>query len=109
MATLTYQRTKITGQVVTFAAASGGGDLVPVNPDGFLLVRNNDATSKTVTIATPGNTRHGQADPDVPVAIAAGAMAMIGPFDATLRDPNDGLVHISYSATTSVTVAAVQV
>lgn len=109
MALLSYQRAKITGEVVDMVPASGGGDQIPVNPSGALLVRNGDATSKTVTIVVPGNTKHGQAEPDVAVVVAAGASTLIGPFDADLRDPNDGFVDITYSAVTSVTVAAVQI
>ena len=109
MANLAYQQAKLTGQAVALAAASGGGDTVKANPNGALLVRNGDVAAKTVTVVIPGNTDFGQAEPDVAVVVAAGATALIGPFPAAAEDPSDHLVHISYSAVTSVTVAAVTI
>jgi hypothetical protein len=107
MATLTFQRAKITGTTVTMAAATALGDKVAANPKGVLKVTNGDASAKTVTIVVPGNTKFGQADPDIAVVVAAGATAYIGPLAQDLSDPTDDLVHITYSAVTSVTVAAV--
>lgn len=109
MATLAYQKARVTGTAVSLAAAAGGGDLIPPNPNGALMVRNGDASAKTVTVAVPGNTKFGQADPDVAVVVAAGATALIGPLDQDLADPTDGMVHVTYSAVTSVTVAAVDI
>lgn len=62
-----------------------------------------------MTVVAPGNTRFGQAEPDIAIVVAAGAFALIGPFDEQLEDPADGLVAVTYSAVTSVTVAAVQI
>ena len=104
MANLTIQEGKVTGTALTMAAASGGGDTVPVG--GALLVRNGDASSKTVTVAVPGE-KYGQARPDIEVVMAAGATALIGPFPPDLADDEDRLVHVTYSAVTSVTVAAI--
>lgn len=104
MADLAIQRGSVTGAVVTMAAASGGGDTMPSGAS--LLVRNADASSKTVTIAVPGS-KYGQARPDFSLAVPAGAIARFGPFPHDLADPADGKVHITYSAVTSVTVAAI--
>ena len=109
MAALAYQSSVIAGKTVAMAAASGGGDTVPPNEQGALLVLNGDASPKTVTVVVPGNTRFGQADPDVAVTVAAGAYKLIGPFPQELADDADGLVHITYSAVTSVTVAAIPI
>jgi hypothetical protein len=109
MATLTPVQAKITGAGVTMVAASGGGDKIRADGHTALLVKNSDASSKTVTVAVPGNTQFGQAEPDVPIVMAAGAMTLIGPFPAALSDDTDRLVHITYSAVTSVTVVAVAV
>lgn len=106
MANLAYQKSKTTGQAITMAAAGGSGDLLQPNERGALLVRNADATSKTVTVAVPG-TEYGQERPDIAVVVAAGEFALIGPLPADLGDLTDGKVHVTYSATTSVTVAAV--
>jgi hypothetical protein len=109
MAELAYKSAAIAGAVATPAAASGGGDTVRPNENGAVLVTNGDASAKTVTIAVPGNTKYGQADPDVAVVVAAGTSRLIGPLPRDLADPSDGLVHITYSAVTAVTVVAVEI
>lgn len=108
MSLLAYQQAKPTGQAVTMQAASGGGDTIPVSANGALLVRNGDASQKTVTIVVPGE-QYGQARPDIPVVVAAGATALIGPFPFDLADPVTRLVNVTYSAVTSVTVAAITI
>lgn len=105
MADLAYQQTAVTGLAASFAAASVGGDTVPVSPRGLLLVTNGDASSKTVTVVVPG-TKYGQPLADIPIVVAAGTTAVVGPFPADL-DNGNGLVDVTYSAVTSVTVAAV--
>jgi hypothetical protein len=106
MADLSYQQAATVGADCVFAAAAGGGDTVPVSPRGLLIVRNADATSKTVTVVVPG-TKYGQALPDITKVITTGNFAVFGPFPADL-DNGSGLVNITYSDVTSVTVAAVQ-
>jgi hypothetical protein len=107
MALLTPQTAAVTGTVLTMAAANGGGDTIVGGSTVYLLVRNGDASSKTVTIVRPGTT-YGTADPDIAVVVTAGNIAIIGPIPAEFADPADGQVDISYSAVTSVTVAAVR-
>lgn len=109
MATLAPQTPAVTGATLTFAAAAGGGDSFPVTGVVCLLVRNADASSKTVTLVRPGTT-YGQADPDVAFTVAAGATGVWGPIPASdFVDPSDALVDITYSAVTSVTVAVLRV
>lgn len=109
MATLAYQRAAIGGTTLTMAAASGGGDKVAPDNDGLVLVTNGGGGSITVTVAVPGNTKYGGAEPDVAVAVGAGVSKLIGPFPQDLADPADGLVALTYSGVTSVTVAAITV
>lgn len=109
MATLQYSQISIAGTLAAPVAASAGGDKVAPNDRGFLDVNNGSGASITVTVDVPGNTKYGQAAPDVAVAIAAGARRRIGPFPADLAQAADGLVAITYSAVTSVTVEALQV
>lgn len=109
MATLPYQKATLAGSAYATAAASAGGDRVAPNSRGCVLVANGGAGAVTVTVVTPGNTRYGQADPDVPVTVPAGASRLIGPFPQELADPADTLVALTYSAVTSVTVAAIEV
>lgn len=109
MATLAYQQVPIAGVVPTLAAATGGGDAIAPNDRGALMVKNGGGSPVTVTIVVPGNTKYGQAAPDVPVVVAAGATALIGPLPSDLGDPTTGLVGITYSGVTSVTVGGVQI
>jgi hypothetical protein len=109
MAQIAYQQVSILGIAANLAAATGGGDTIAPSDRGALVVKNGDASSKTVTIVTPGNDKYGQARPDIAVVVAAGATELIGPLPQDLADPTTGLVGISYSAVTSVTVAAVSI
>lgn len=110
MATLTAVQATLTGAAVTMAAASAGGDKVNGDDDVAILVTNGSGSSITVTIAVPGNTRFGQAEPDIAVTVAAGATKLIGPLVDALEDAaTDRLVAITYSAVTSVTVAALKI
>lgn len=104
MADLGIQKSKVVGADFVPVAAGGSGDTVPIGAK--LFVRNGDASSKTITVVVPG-TQYGQARPDITKAVAAGEYAIFGPFPADLADPSDGKVHITYSATTSVLVAAI--
>lgn len=106
MAAITVQTAQVTGTALSLTAASGGGDTVKITGDTFLVVRNGDGTSKTVTVVRPGNDEFGLAIPDIAVAVAAGATTVIGPIPPSFRASDDGLVDITYSAVTSVTVAA---
>lgn len=106
MAILSAQKLPLSGLQPTLAAAAGGGDQAPTGEKLFLLVRNGDAASKTVTLTTPGSVG------DLPVAdaqqvIPASGSAMF-PLKSVFRDPATGRAGITYSAVTSVTVAVVQ-
>lgn len=102
MALLTKHRASIAGTLITSNAAAAADTLDP-DDDGILIVRNASGVSTTVTVAVPGNTRYGLAQPDVAVVVAAGAARAVGPFPSDLADPADGLVHITTSPTASVT------
>lgn len=106
MAVLTAQSMPLGGLLPTYAAAAGGGDQAPCGEKLVLHVRNDDASSKTVTVATPG-TVGGLAIADAAQTIPAGDDAFI-PLKSTYRDPATGLAAITYSAATSVTVAVLQ-
>lgn len=109
MAQLSYHQAAVAGTAIAFSAATVSGDTVPDNPNGGVLVKNDDVSAKTVTVVVPGNTRFGQAEPDVAVTVAAGETRLIGPLPSELADPTDGLVHLTYSAVTSLSVAAVSI
>lgn len=107
MAAIAPQVAKVVGTAVTFAAASAGGDTVAPNPTGILHVKNGSGASITVTVVVPGNTEFGQAAPDIPVVVAAGGHAAIGPLNSQTLLNGSGLVDITYSGVTSLTVAYV--
>lgn len=109
MATLGYQQVAIGGLAPTLAAATSGGDAIAPNDRGALMVKNGGGSPINVTVAVPGNTKYGLANPDPVVAVAAGATALIGPFPSDLADPTTGLVAITYSGVTTVTVGGVQI
>jgi hypothetical protein len=105
MATLTLQQAPVTGLAdLVFDPADALGDDVPAAAGAALLVRNDDGTSKTVTVTTPG-TVSGLAIEDPQVVIAAGDIAVIPLVSRVFGST----VQVAYSAVTSVTVAAVQV
>jgi hypothetical protein len=109
MANLSYKSPSLAGVDPAFTAAGASGDVVPTHPNGYLAVKNGDATSTNVTIATPGKSRFGiQDEPDLVIAVPAGATRMIGPMRSDLVDPDLGGVAVSYSKTTSLTVAAIR-
>lgn len=107
MATLTSQQVSVTGTTLTQTAAAGGGD--KVTPGTTLIVRNGGGSSITVTVVVPGNTEFGVAAPDYTFAVAAGALAALGPLPQRIADPVTNLIDISYSGVTSVTVSPVTV
>lgn len=108
MATIPYVQASMVSAVNPgFVAASAGGDVIAPNDHGCLWVNNGSGSTVTVTVAVPGNTKYGIANPDPAIAVVAGRIMPIGPFPADLADPTDGMVHITYSAVTTVTVAGV--
>ena len=102
MALLVRQAPSLYGTSITYAAASAGGDTFGLTATGVLRVKNGSASSVTVTVAVPG-TNYQQDNPDVPVVVAAGAESAIGPIPNELAV--EGVVSVTYSAVTTVTVA----
>lgn len=110
MALLAVQQAKIKGTQVTMTAASGGGDTFALaGPSTRLRVRNAGGSAVTVTTVIPGNVSYGEAAPDIPTSSipATTGDVVIGPFPPEAVDPDTGLVTVTYSGTTSVTVAVI--
>ena len=99
MANLTAQTTQVIGTDLTPVTPTAS-DTVPVGSR--LIVRNGSGAGVTITIVTPGNDTYGQARPDIPKTVAAGAVTILGPFGADLADPITGVVTITSSAQASV-------
>ncbi len=107
MATLNYTASSHLGVALPFAAASAGGDLIAPAPNGLLLVRNLDASATVVTVVVPGDA-YGQARPDYTFSVAAGATTVVGPLPRDLIN-SDGLVALTYSKVTALTVVGVSI
>ncbi|MET8765862.1 hypothetical protein [Streptomyces sp. NPDC004658] len=109
MATLNTQVIALTGLNPTYTAASAGGDKVAVGDRNFLHVKNGSASSVTVTLTATASVR-GQAVSNLTVSVPASGERMIGPLPADLlQNQTDGLCAIGYSASASVTVAALRI
>lgn len=114
MAALSVQTIVEAGLAHTTASAGGSGDTFanPEDQTTFLLVTNGSGGSINVTFTTQ------QATASVPgagnvtlsdrvVAVANGATKLIGPFPPRFNN-SSGAVAVSYSGTSSVTVAALR-
>lgn len=106
MALLTKQTVDAAGTVITYSAATGGGDTAKFDDDSTLRVKNGGGSSINVTISDPGTTPAGNGSSGRVVAVAGGAEKTIK-VKRSLNNPNTGVAAISYSAVTSVTVAHV--
>ncbi len=106
MALISTHSVVVAGTAPTFAAAASG-DTARVGAGLVLVVKNGDASSKTVTITVPGNLPTGDAYPDKAYTVNAGAEAWI-PLLEQYADPTAGTAAIAYSATTSVTRAVIK-
>lgn len=107
MAALSTQVVPLSGAAVAYTAAAGGGDTCQTGAGVLLMVKNGDASSHTVTLATPG-TVNGLAIADRQVLVAAGSEVAI-PVTNDYRAPSTGRAAITYDAVTSVTVAVIRV
>ncbi|MFD3657030.1 hypothetical protein [Streptomyces sp. NPDC058620] len=85
--------------------ATALGDTAPCGPGRFLFVRNADAASHTVTVATPG-TVSGLPIPEVAIVVAAGKSAVL-PLAPVFRGTS-GRAAITYNSVTAVTVAVLE-
>lgn len=109
MALLTPQAIPSGGLAATYAAASVGGDTVPNAEDGrvFLHVKNGGGSAVTVTVGDPGRTPAGNPGTPSGVSVPAAGDRFI-PLQVGVVDASDGLVDVTYSGITSVTVAALR-
>jgi hypothetical protein len=109
MATLTAQALVIGGLNATYGSATSGGDKVMPGDRVFLHVKNGAGSTVTVTIAANPTSRGLTVTPPA-VSVPASGDRFIGPLPAdTYAAASDGLVAITYSSATSVTVAALRV
>lgn len=109
MALLTPQVVSLAGTTPTYSAAAAS-TTVPCDERNFLHVKNTNGSSMTVTLTATGRVR-GQLAADVVVTVpATTGDKMIGPIPAELfAGAVDGTCAVTYSATTSVTVALLRI
>lgn len=113
MATLTVNQVIPTGfrDDNALVAAAGGGDAFAPGDRTFLRVNNGGGGAITVTIATPATVDAG-GGATLAIADGGGSVTnaqsrLFGPFPASLyADPSTGLVNVTYSGVTTVTVGA---
>lgn len=109
MTTLATQRVTQTGLHPSYTAAAASQKLKP-GLRTFIHVKNGDSSSHTVTINDPTSISPPGAvafNPDVTVAVPAGEDRLI-PVPPRFGDPADsGLAALTWSATTSMSVAVV--
>lgn len=104
MALLSPLRATRSGTLVSTASAAGGGDTFRPGDSVKLVVANGGGSSITVTVDRTRLSNTGR-DDNEGGAVAAGATRIFGPFPAAdFANASDGLVHVTYSAVTSVTV-----
>lgn len=108
MADLTLNNLTLTGTLPTFTAAGAAGDAFQNDGEVYLHVKNGSAAPVTVTATATRNCSHGFPHNAV-VSVAASGEAQIGPFPVDRFNNNNGKVSVTYSAVTTVTVAAVRV
>lgn len=104
---ITVQTCNLDGLETTYAAANADGNFFTNDGKTFLHVKNGDAADKTVTIDSPVDCNQGYTH-DEAIVVTAGEERMIGPFPPS-RFNSSGVVNVTYTDVTSVTVAAIKV
>jgi len=114
LATLTVLSLTSVGNTPNFVAAAAGGDEFVNSDKSFFAVKNGGGGSINVTVAIqrssfdiPGFGRVGFSA--LVIAVPPGEERYIKVPPGPYNDPNTGRVEVTYSAVTSVTVAAIQV
>lgn len=110
MAVLTVQQVALTGLNPSYAAASAGGDSFDNDGRTVLHVKNTNASSRTVTVASQKPAVPGLAPSNNAVSVpATTGERFIGPFDPTVWNDSNGDVQVTYSADAGVTIAAIRI
>jgi len=111
MALLSLQPIAAAGLAPTTVSAAAGGDTVALasatDDRSFLQVTNGGGSPITVTLADPGASPAGNSATAPANSVAAGATKLF-PLNPALVNPSTGLISVSYSAVTTVTVAAIR-
>jgi hypothetical protein len=114
MAELTVQQITETGGAATYVSAASGGDTANNNGHLFLHIKNGGGSEITVTVTAQTTTVDSGAYGDLTkanatIAVAASGEAFIGGFAPAAFNDGNGEIAITYTAVTSVTIAALYV
>jgi hypothetical protein len=90
----------------TFVAAAGGGDQFANNGKTLFEVKNASGSPITVTFVRQKTCDQGTLHTTTVSVPATTGDRICGPFDASLFNDANGFVQVTYSAVTSLTVAA---
>lgn len=107
MAELTPEQVDQDGLNATYNAVAAS-DTFDNDGKTIIHVKNDDASSNTVTITTT-KTVQGLAVADISTAIPAGEDRFFGPFPKDVYNDSNGEVTVSHSNTTSNTMAILKV
>jgi hypothetical protein len=103
MAEIAAQGISPTGTQLALVAAAASQTFDRQHGQAILFVRNGSGASINVTLDSQAPVGAGQSQTDRVVAVAAGQDKVIGNIEKNFEDA-DGQVHISWSATTTVSV-----
>lgn len=114
MAELTVQQITEDGAAATYVAANSGGDTADNNGNLFLHIKNGGGSSITATITAQTTTVNSGAygeltKANAAVTVEASGEAFIGGFAPAAFNDGNSEIAITYSAVTSVTIAALYV
>ena len=103
MATLTVVQIPKTGIELALTAAAGGGDAFANDGRTVFIANNASGGDITATFVTQA-TADGLAIADRAVVITAGDLESVADLDPDIYNDSDGLVTVTYSGVTSLTV-----
>ena len=114
MAELTVQQITETGAAATYVAATAEGDTADNNGNMFLHIKNGSGGAITVTITALTTTVesgiYGELRKSNSAAVIdAGAEAFVGGFAPAAFNDGNAEIAITYTAVTSLTIAALYV
>lgn len=113
MGAIAIQTISESGKVATYGATEGTGDTVENNGKVFLHYKNGSGSEITVTITAQTTSVDSSVYGDLTKAnatqaIAASGECFIGPFAPPAYNNSSSQIVVTYSAVTSLTVAALQ-
>lgn len=109
MATLTaVTPTSSTAPLLGAVAAAAGGDQFVNTGREVIYLKNTNASTRTITVVT-GGTAGGVGIADISFSIAQNEEKLYGPLDPRIFNNSNGMVQITYSGVTNLTVAVIKV